>query len=165
MIRLDWVLTGLVTLATFTVIFMIGVSVYASGLVPGREDVPGARSQSPEQPQALPGSDTPGQDMPGIERYPQSTRVKYERYNLGEAQVVEVGYLADSELEAVSTFYEGMTRGEEWRTAGSDAGSGDELGLLITKDEGQDKRRVLIEIEPQGDLVSVELEETVANGP
>lgn len=163
MIRLDWALTVLVILATFTVIFMVGVSASASGLLPWLKDVPGISAESPEAPRTLPLSDAPGRDMPGLERYPASVRVKYERYSLGESEVVEVGYLTDSGLREVGAFYEGMSRGRDWHTEGSDAGTGDELGILITRDTGEDKRQVLIEIEPQGELVSVELEESVAD--
>lgn len=162
MIRLDWALTGIVILATLMVIFMVGVSASASGLLPWLKDVPGVSAESPEARQALPRSDTPGRDMPGVERYPESVRVKYERYDLGESKVVEVGYLTDSGLGEVGAFYEGMSRGQDWHIEGSDAGPGDELGILMTRNEAEDKRQVLIEIEPQGDLVSVELEESVA---
>jgi len=164
MIRLDWILSGLVTLATFTVIFMVGVAAYASGLFPWPGDVSGLRSASPETERNLPQSDTPGRDIPGVERYPQSVRVKYERYGLGESEVVEVSYLTDSSIEDVRDFYEGDARGRGWHTEGADVHAGEELGILLSRDEGERERRVLIEIEPQGELVSVDLEEMVADG-
>lgn len=161
MTRLDWTLTGLVVLATFTVIFTVGVSVSASGLLPWLEGESGLPSESSSAQQTLPQSDAPGRDMPGVERYPQSVRVKYERYDLGAAEVIEVGYLTDSGIEDVSTFYEDMGQDGNWRTVGFAASQGDELGMLIARGEGEDRREVLIEVEPRGDFVSVELEEMI----
>lgn len=162
MSRLDWVLAGLVVLATFTVVFMVGVAVSASGVLPWREEGSGPSAGTSPGQQALPQSDSPGKDMPNVERYPRSVRVKYERYDFGEMEVVEVGYLTDARMENVGAFYESLTRDSGWRTAGYDVSKGDELGMLITRGGAEDGRRVLIEIEPRGELVSVELEEMVA---
>lgn len=163
MIRLDWVLTGLVVLATFIVIFMVGVVAVTSGMVPWLERFPGSPSQTSAPQTALPPSDTPGRDLPGVDRYPESVRVKYERYDLGEADLIEVGYLMDSELQEVSDFYEELASSGGWQTLGSDIASGDELGLLMARGEQDSERKVFIEIEPQDGLVSVEMEGAVSS--
>ncbi len=160
MIRLDWVLTGLVVLATFAVIFLVGTVAATSGLVPWLNNVPGLSPQASDTRQTLPSSDAPGRDMPGIERYPDSVRVKYESYDLGEAEVIEAEYLTEDSMEEASTFYSELIQEQGWRTAGSDVSLGEEMGLLVIKDEGDEQRRIFIEIEPRGDLVSIELEET-----
>lgn len=160
MIRLDWVLTGLVVLATFAVIFLVGTVAATSGLVPWLNNVPGLSPQASDTRQTLPSSDAPGRDMPGIERYPDSVRVKYESYDLGEAEVIEAEYLTEDSMEEASTFYSELIQNQGWRTAGSDVSLGEELGLLVTNDDSEEERRIFIEMEPRGDLVSIELEET-----
>jgi hypothetical protein len=168
-IRRDWVLTGLVIFATGAVIFIVVVVASASGVLLGEGDdsnpTEGIAGDVAEE-QTLPRSDLPGRDLPNVERYPQSVRVKYERYELGEAEVVEIGYLTDSGVEDVGEFYESygsFTQDNAWRTASSDVSQDDEFGILIVRDDGEAKRQVLIEIEPHGELVSVELEETTTD--
>lgn len=165
-IRRDWVLTGLVIFATLAVIFIVVVVASASGVLLGEGDdsnPTGDTAGDVAEEQTLPRSDIPGRDLPNVERYPQSVRVKYERYELGEAKVVEVGYLTDSGVEDVGEFYESFPQDNAWRTASSDVSRDDELGILIVGGDGEAKRQVLIEIEPQGELVSVELEETTTD--
>lgn len=164
-IRLDWVLIGLVVLATFAVFFLVGLVAAESGLLPGFSRVPrfAEESQDLNGEQTLPRRDVPGRDMPGIERYPGAVRIKYERYDLGGTEVIEVGYVTGSRSEEVSTFYGEVMQSNGWRYVGSDTEPGDELGLLVTKGEGQDQRRIFVEIAPLGEFVSIELEETVAS--
>lgn len=163
MIRMDWALTGLVVLATFSVIFLVGVAASTVGLVPWVQSASGPSSPGAPQEPGLPPSDVPGQNLPDVDRYPDSVRTKYERYRLGEAQIIEVGYLSDATLEEVSDFYGELASSGGWRNVGSDVSAGEELGLLMSQGEGADERRVFVEIEPEGELVSVEVEEVVNN--
>ena len=57
----------------------------------------------------MPSKDLPGQDVPGIQRYPGAARVQYERYLLGNERVSEPGYLAEDRVGDAQEFYEPRT--------------------------------------------------------
>ena len=44
--------------------------------------------------EAVPSENLPGQDVPGMQRYPGAVRVKYGSHLLGEKRVSEAGYLS-----------------------------------------------------------------------
>ena len=64
-----------------------------------------------------PAEDVPGEDVPGLPRYPGSVRVGYERGERDGLAVIRAKYLTTEGLDAVRGFYRGVFQSEEWEEA------------------------------------------------
>ena len=64
-----------------------------------------------------PAEDVPGEDLPGLPRYPDSVRVGYERGERYGLAVIRAKYLTTEGLDAVRGFYRGVFHSEEWEEA------------------------------------------------
>lgn len=108
----------------------------------------------------MPSEDLPGEDLPGMQRYPGAVRVKYESHLLGDERVTEAGYLAQGEVGAAAEFYEPKLDENGWVFQGSDFDAGERV-LLARRGEAE----LLVELEQQSELVEIEIEisETLPN--
>jgi hypothetical protein len=75
----------------------------------------------------VPSEDLPGEDISGIQRYPDAVRVKYESHLLGDERVTEVGYLAEGEVGDAEEFYEPRLDEDGWALQGSDFDAGERV--------------------------------------
>ena len=102
---------------------------------------------------AVPSKDLPGEDVPGMRRYPGAVRVKYESHLLGDVQVTEAGYLAEGRVIEAGRFYTQRLSESGWSFKGDDFDEG-ELALRARRGEEE----VLVELEQRGELVEIEME-------
>lgn len=125
----------------------------------GPDWTPTSRSEPAPPPQteavSMPGEDVPGEDITGLGRYPGSVRVDYEHEDAGKIISTEVEYLAPADLDAVREFYRDAFRDEGWSV--TDVGYAQNTWTFYVVDG---EREVAIEIEPNGDLTEVVLEQT-----
>ena len=77
---------------------------------------------------AVPSKDLPGEDVPGMRRYPGAVRVKYESHLLGDVRVSEAGYLAEGRVFEAGRFYTQRLSESGWSFKGDDFDEG-ELAL------------------------------------
>ncbi|QYJ16417.1 hypothetical protein Rxycam_02250 [Rubrobacter xylanophilus DSM 9941] len=103
----------------------------------------------------LPARDVSGADISGLPRYPGSVRVAYVRESQGELVWTEVEYLTDARLESVREFYRDVFRTQGW-TVG-DVGFSQGAWVYFVMDG---KREVILELQPRGGLVEVDMEMT-----
>src|ERR671916_2823863 len=115
-----------------------------------------------EEPQTLatppPSEDVPGEDIPGLPRYPGSVRDEYEREEADDLVVTNVGYVAAvSSLDTIREFYRDTFREEEWSVANAEFSEG-RWSFLVTQDE----REALVEFGTRpgsrGGLIEIRIE-------
>ncbi|MDQ3318126.1 MAG: hypothetical protein M3522_12455 [Actinomycetota bacterium] len=116
-----------------------------------REDRAGSPELGPID--VVPTKDLPGEDVPGLGRYPGAVRVEYESHLLGDARVTEVGYLARGDSSEAGDFYERRLEEDGWSFEGSDFDAG-ELALRARRGGGV----LVIELEQQDEMVEIEME-------
>jgi hypothetical protein len=100
---------------------------FLAGLTAGwalvqREPEPRVSSEQSPPPTTVaaplpPAEDVPGEDVPGLPRYPDSVRVGYERGERDGLAVIRARYLTTEGLDAVRGFYRGVFQSEEWKEA------------------------------------------------
>ncbi len=122
--------------AALLVSFVAGLSLGFDRAGPGRP---------PETP--------PVEDVPGLPRYPDAVRVKYESHLLGDARVWEVGYLVEGRVREAESFYRQRLDENGWSFEGSDFDAG-ELDLRARRGEVE----MVIELEQADELVEIEME-------
>lgn len=128
---------------------------------------PPPEASSPETTAAVtaplpPPEDVPGEEVPGLPRYPDSVRVGYERGDRGDLVVVRARYLSTEELDAVRGFYRGVFRSEGWTEADASFSAG-EWTFHVTDDE----REATVRISDLGPSVEtvIELSEPAKTSP
>jgi hypothetical protein len=109
-----------------------------------------------------PAEDVPGEDVPGLPRYPDSVRVGYERGERDGLAVIRARYLTTEGLDAVRGFYRGVFQSEEWEEADA---SFSEDGWTFHVTNGE--REATIRISDLGPSVetSIELTEPLPEEP
>lgn len=126
-----------------------------------RQPEPRALSETTPSPTTVvaaplpPAEDIPGEEVPGLPRYPDSVRVGYERGERDGLAVIRTRYLTTENLDAVRGFYRGVFRSEEWDEA--DAGfSEDGWTFHVTNGE----REATVRISDLGPSVEATVELT-----
>lgn len=104
---------------------------------------------------AAPEFDVPGEDIPGLPRFPGMTRVEYRQVILGELLETEVEYVMEGTLEPIHDFYRQVFEDEGWSVGDLHIFQGEWTFFVI-----QDDREALVELESRGPLVEVEIELT-----
>lgn len=121
----------------------------------------GGAAEAPALPHATtnvaPGDeDVPGAEVPGMPRYPGSTRTQYQRADLGDVVATEAEYVTTDEPEDVREFYRGVFETEGWKEA--DVGfERREISYFVIKGE----REAQVEIEEYGEVTEIEIEDEV----
>jgi hypothetical protein len=141
-IQTQLVLAAIIAVPAVVISFLAGLSLGLPGIPP---EIPSM--------DAVPVDDVPGEDVPGLPRYSGAVRVKYENHLLGDAQVWEVGYLAEGRVHEAGSFYRQRLDENGWTLEGSDFDAG-ELDLRARRGNVE----VLIEIGQAGELVEIEME-------
>jgi len=105
-----------------------------------------------------PSEDVPGEDVPGLPRYPGSVRDEYEREEADDLVVTNVGYVAAvSSLDTVREFYRDTFREEDWSVANAEFSEG-RWSFLVTHNE----REALVEFGARagsrGGLIEIRIE-------
>jgi hypothetical protein len=109
---------------------------------------------------AVPSEDLPGEDVPGMRRYPGAVRVKYESHLLGDERVSEAGFLAEGGVDDAQEFYEARLDENGWALQGSDFDAGERV-LRASRGEAE----LLVELEQEDELVEIEMELSEALSP
>ena len=104
---------------------------------------------------SVPALDVPGDDIPGLPRYPGMRRVEFRHDVLGDLLETEVEYVMDGTLESVHDFYRQVFDDEGWNVADLHIFQGEWTFFVI-----QDDREALVELESRGPLIEVEIELT-----
>jgi cell division septation protein DedD len=102
---------------------------------------------------SVPDEDVRGEEIPGLPRYPGSTRVAYEQKRIGDLLVTRTEYVARADLDQAREFYRDTFRAEEWAVADVSYSRG-EWTFFVARGE----REAVVEIEEQNSLIEVELE-------
>ena len=100
-----------------------------------------------------PAEDVPGEEVPGLPRYPDSVRVGYERGERDGLVVIRARYLTTENLDAVRGFYRGVFQSEGWEEADA-AFYADGWTFYVTNDE----REATVGISDLGPSVEVSIE-------
>lgn len=125
-------------------------------MVPAQGAPEGAdRDASRTDEPTMPSEDEPGDDIPGLPRYPGAVRIEHAREDLGGLVSTEVEYLTPTEIDPVREFYRDAFRTEDWRVADVSFSEG-AWTFFVT----QDKREAFVEIKPYGGLTEVDFEMT-----
>lgn len=112
--------------------FVVGFSL-------GTSQAEGAGSPEVESVETVPTEDLPGENVPGVRRYPGAVRVDHL---LGGVRIGEVGYLAEGRLSEANSIYEQKLGENGWSHEGDNLDVG-ERGLRANLGE----QGVLVEIE------------------
>ena len=153
---------------------MLTLVLFLAGLTAGwalvqRQPEPQVSPETTSSPQTTavaaplpPEEDIPGEEVPGLPRYPGSVRVGYERGERDGLAVVRARYLTTEDLDAVRGFYRGVFRSEGWAEADADF-SGGEWTFHVTDDE----REATVRISALGPSVEtiIELSEPLPEEP
>lgn len=110
---------------------------------------------APTADMSVPALDMPGKDVPGLPRFPGSTRVEYRQVSSGDLLETEVEYVMTGDLEPVHDFYRDVFDNEGWVVADLGIYQGEWTFFVINGE-----REALVEIEARGPLVEVEIEVT-----
>ena len=102
-----------------------------------------------------PERDIPGEELPGLPRYPDSVRVGYERGERDGLAVIRARYLTTETLDTVRGFYRGVFRSEGWEEADAEF-SEEEWTFHVTHGE----REATVRISQLGPSVEVGIELT-----
>jgi hypothetical protein len=155
--------TSLLTAAAITLILTLAGSAVGYTLLrlwPDLPFFPALILQEESQTVATPppSEDVPGEDVPGLPRYPGSVRSEYDREEADDFVETNVGYVATAPgLDTVREFYRDTFREEEWSVANAEFSEGT-WSFLVTQDE----REALVEFETRagsrGGLVDISIE-------
>ncbi len=141
-VRTQLMIAAIITAPAVVIGFLAGLSLGLPGIPP---EIPPV--------DAAPVADLPGEDVPGLPRYPDAVRVKYENHLLGDARVWEVGYFAEGRVREVARFYRQRLDERGWAFEGSHLYAG-ELALRARRD----KVEMVVEIGQQDEMVEIEME-------
>jgi hypothetical protein len=141
-VKTQILIAAIVTAPAVAISFLAGLSLGLPGIPP---EIPPL--------DAAPVADQPGQDVPGLPRYPGSVRVKYENHVFGDARVWEVGYFAEGRVREVQSFYRQRLDESGWTFEGSHFYAG-ELALRARRG----KVEMVVEVGQQGKMVEIEME-------
>jgi hypothetical protein len=136
------IIAVIITAPALVIGFLAGLSLGLPGIPP---EIPPL--------DAAPVADQPGQDVPGLQRYPGAARVKYENHTFSDARVWEVGYFAEGRVREVESFYKQELDASGWTFVGSDLSAG-ELALRARRGTVE----IVIELGQQGEMVEIEME-------
>jgi hypothetical protein len=134
---------------------LIGASAASGAWLAGLAASPETAIESPTptaMPQ-LPRRDVRGRNIADLPRFPGAVRTEYQRGRQGSSVVTELRYLAAAELDDVRSFYRRTFREHGWKVAGLDFTRGEWVFIVSSG-----RRVALIEIEPRGPLVEVDIE-------
>ena len=139
-------------------IFMIGV---VSGgfltrlrLAQAQEQRPTSISQPTTMAGAMP-EEVPGIELPGLPRYPDSTRVEYRRTIYGDVVVTEVEYVAEIETPKLREFYRQVFEDQGWAVVDAGITAGEWVFVVV---DGE--REAVLEVELRGPPVNYEIKLT-----
>lgn len=141
-VRTQLVIAVIITAPAVVIGFLAGLSLGLPGIPP---EIPPL--------DAAPVADQPGQDVPGLPRYPGAARVKYENHLFSDARVWEVGYFAEGRVREVESFYRQRLDESGWTFEGSDLDAG-ELALRGRRGNVE----MVVEVGQQGKMVEIEME-------
>lgn len=103
----------------------------------------------------VPTFDVPGEDVPGLPRFPGMMRVEYRQVIVGELLETEVEYVVEGALEPVHDHFRRVFDEEGWSVADLQVFQGERTFFVV-----KDDREALVELESRGPLVEVEIELT-----
>ncbi len=141
-VRTQLMIAAIITAPAVVIGFLAGLSLGLPGIPP---EIPPV--------DAAPVADLPGEDVPGLPRYPGAVRVKYENHLLGDARVWEVGYFAEGRVREVGSFYRQRLDESGWAFEGSHLYAG-ELALLARRGNLE----MVVEIGQLREMVEIEME-------
>lgn len=144
------VLTAALTVAVLTM--AAAVAIWAGTLI-GAAGAPPVPSPTPTPAATMAAVDVPGADVPDLPRFADAVRVSYLSEAQGSSSVTSIEYLASAELDEVRGFYRRAFREQAWELVELDFVAG-EWVFLVSKGA----RVALVEIEPRGSFVAVEIE-------
>jgi hypothetical protein len=98
-------------------------------------------------------NDVPGDDIPGLPRFPGSTRVEYRQALVGDLLETEAEYVVAGDMDPVYGFYRQVFDDEGWTVADLGIYQGEWTFFVISGE-----REALVEIESRGTLIEVEIE-------
>lgn len=104
---------------------------------------------------AVPTSEVPGADVPGLPRFPGASRVEYRQVIDGDLLETEVEYVVANDLEVVHDFYRDVFDEQGWKVADLGVYQGEWTFFVISGE-----REALMEIESRGELIEIEIEIT-----
>ncbi len=127
---------------------LIGVFSVASTVASG-----GAESARSDRLLLSPVSEAAGADIATLPRFPDASRREYQSEVYGDLVITKIEYVTGSDEETVRSFYrEAAVRGG-WTIADVTLDRGEWVYSLRSGD-----RRGIIEIEPQADLIEIDIE-------
>ena len=103
----------------------------------------------------VPTFDVPGEDVPGLPRFPGMMRVEYRQVIVGDLLETEVEYVVEGSLEPVHDHFRRVFDEEGWNVADLQVFQGERTFFVV-----KDDREALVELESRGPLVEVEIELT-----
>lgn len=142
-------LTGLLLLAAGVIIGRLSLDIQpraTASVVPSLVAVPTADLSVPDM-------DVPGEEIPGLPRFPGMRRVEYRQVILGNLLETEAEYVMEGPLEPIHDFYRQVFDEEGWSVADLQIFQGEWTFFVI-----QNGREALVELESRGPLVEVEIE-------
>lgn len=142
-------LTGLLLLAAGVIIGRLSLDIQpraTANVVPSLVAVPTADLSVPDM-------DVPGEEIPGLPRFPGMRRVEYRQVILGDLLETEAEYVMEGPLEPIHDFYRQVFDEEGWSVADLQIFQGEWTFFVI-----QNGREALVELESRGPLVEVEIE-------
>jgi hypothetical protein len=139
-------------------VLLVAVVALASPLLAmlGREPIPSAiPSPTPSAtPTALlPTADVAGDDLANLPRFPGSVRSDYEVALDDRYRLIVTEYLADTDIDEVRAFYQGVIAAHGWERADIGFSDGEWSYALVDGDT-----LALIEIEEAGGLIEIDLQ-------
>lgn len=144
------VLTAALVLAVLTI--AAAVAIWAGTLI-GAAGAPPVSSPTPTPEPTMVAVEVAGADLPDLPRFADAVRVSYLSEAQGSSNVTAIEYLASAELDDVRGFYRRTFREQAWELVELDFVA-DEWVFLVSKGD----RVALVEIEPRGPFVAVEIE-------
>ncbi|HEX2177092.1 MAG TPA: hypothetical protein VHG70_14395 [Nocardioidaceae bacterium] len=137
------------------------MSLLLAGYVAGRLTGPGPTpgQAATETPQAvrdwMPRADAPGQDIPGLPRYPGSVRVDFDRQGVAGLVVTDVDYLAAAPMPSVQRFYRDSFAPRGWEVLDVSFERA-EWAFLLRRGSTE----ATLEVARRGPLVEVDIEQS-----
>jgi hypothetical protein len=102
----------------------------------------------------LPAHDAPGQEIPGLPRFPGSVRVDFDRQAAGGVVVTDADYLTGARLAEVHRFYRAGLSRHGWRVANVSFVRGEWSFLAL-----RGRTEAVLQIATRGPLVEVDIEQ------
>lgn len=151
--------TSLLTAAALTLILILAGSVVGYTMLRLWPELPffpalvvGEESETIATPPLS--EDVPGEDIPGLPRYPDSVRSEFDREEADGLVTTNVGYVAAGPgLDTVREFYRDTFREEDWSVANAEFSEG-KWSFLVAQDE----REALVEFESRGGFIDIGIE-------